>query len=58
MSGSIDDVVEPSHHVEVAIIVEVAGISRSVVARGFLQIFFNKSLIIVVESQHERWRHG
>jgi len=57
MPGSVDDVVQPGGNIEVSVIVEIAGISTGIVARGLVHILIKEALIVVVESAHEGGRH-
>ena len=56
MTGSVDNIIESGHDVEVAVLVEVACVTRCVVTRGLFHILLEETLIVVKKSVHEgRW---
>lgn len=57
MSCSIDNIVKSSHNVEVAIFVEIAGVTCCVVSWGLGHVFLEETLVVAVESVHEGRRH-
>jgi hypothetical protein len=58
VSGRVDDVIEPGHNIEVAILIEVAGIPGGVVPGCGGQVFLDKGLVVVVEGKHKGRREG
>ena len=50
MAASVDDVVHPSHDMQVASFVLDSRVSSSVVTWGFSKIFLDKSLVVSPES--------
>lgn len=57
MASSVDDIVQPSHYIEVPVRIEIPSIACCVVPRSLIHVFFEESFVVVVESAHERWRH-
>jgi hypothetical protein len=57
MTCCIDDIVKPSHNIEVSVLVKVARIACCVVSWGLYHIFLNEGTVVVVKRTHKRRRH-
>jgi hypothetical protein len=56
MSCSINDIIESGHHIKEAIFIEISCISCCIIPWRLFQILLDEGFIIVIESEHERWR--
>ena len=54
--GHVDDVVDAAHHVEVAVLVHVAGVAREVVARVLRQVRPHEPVVVVPERRQAAGR--
>jgi hypothetical protein len=58
MPGSINNIIQPGHDIEIPIIIIVAGIAGRIVPGGLTHILIQEGLVVAVKREHEGWRHG
>lgn len=58
MPRRINHIVQSRHDIQVAVLVEVAGVPGGVVPGGLSQVFLDEGFVVVVEGRHEAGRHG
>jgi hypothetical protein len=56
MPSRIDNIILPRHDIEISILVLEARITRIIRPRDRAKIFLNVCVVVVENSQHERWR--
>lgn len=57
MPRRINHIVQSRHDIQVAVLVEVAGVPGGVVPGGLGQVFLDEGFVVVVEGRHETGRH-